>query len=53
MSRPLPDPNPYLACNYECPECGVHAGHDSDCSWAKQEPDGSAAAALGVGEETT
>jgi hypothetical protein len=23
--------------HYECPECGVHAGHDSDCSWAKNE----------------
>lgn len=31
----LPEPNPFLACNYECPECGVHAGHDSDCSWEK------------------
>lgn len=20
----LPPPNPYLACNWECPECGVH-----------------------------
>jgi hypothetical protein len=23
----------------QCPECGVHAGHDSDCSWAKLADD--------------
>lgn len=28
----LPAPNPMLACNWECNECGLSGTHANDCS---------------------